>query len=76
MKGPKLKELEQIPGVGKKIAQYMRNIGTTYIDDFKVQSAEELYHRLCDFLLGPRWLTEVRVARCTMPRIANMSRGY
>jgi len=46
-------ELEQIPGVGKSIAQDMSNIGINSIDDLKGQKAEVLYQKLCDFKPAP-----------------------
>ncbi len=46
-------QLEQIPGVGKKIAHYMRSIGINCVEDLKDQKAEQLYQRLCDFKASP-----------------------
>ena len=45
--------LEQIPGVGENIAQDMRNIDISSIDDLKGKKAEDLYQRLCDFKASP-----------------------
>ena len=42
-------ELEQIPGVGKAIAGYMRDIGITSVDDLRGREAEDLYQQLCDY---------------------------
>jgi len=53
MKQATAKQLEQIPGVGKSIAQYMRNIGIESVDDLKGQNAEKLYQKLCDFKASP-----------------------
>lgn len=39
-----IKELMQIPGVGKSIANDLLNIGITSIAQLKNQSPEELYH--------------------------------
>ena len=39
-----LKELMQIPGVGKSIANDLINIGITKVSQLKNQSPEELYH--------------------------------
>jgi len=48
-----MNNLEQIPGVGKKIAQTMLNIDINSIDDLKGKSPEELYQKLCDFKASP-----------------------
>ncbi len=40
-------ELEQIPGVGKSIAQDLQNLGIQSIQDLKDQDPEALYQRLC-----------------------------
>ena len=40
MESSSLQELEQIPGVGKTIAQDMQNIGIHSIDDLKGRQAE------------------------------------
>jgi len=53
MESSSLQELEQIPGVGKTIAQDMQNIGIHSIDDLKGQQAEQLYDRLCEFKASP-----------------------
>ena len=45
--------LEQIPGVGENIAQDMRNIDISSIDDLKGKKAEDLYQKLCDFKASP-----------------------
>lgn len=47
------KNLEQIPGVGKNIAQDLLNIDINTIDDLKGRKAEELYQKLCDFKASP-----------------------
>jgi len=41
-------ELQKIPGVGKSIAQDLRNLGIDSIQDLKDKDPEELYIRLCD----------------------------
>ena len=40
-----LKNLMQIPGVGKSIAQDLINIGVKSVDDLKGRSPDELYNR-------------------------------
>jgi hypothetical protein len=42
-----IKELQQIPGVGKAISQDMWQMGLHSVDDLKEQDPEELYERLC-----------------------------
>lgn len=49
----KASELESIPGVGPKVAGYMRDIGINSVNDLKGQNAEELYDKLCDFQASP-----------------------
>ncbi len=38
-------ELQQIPGVGKSIAQDLRNIGIQSISDLKGKNPEKLYNK-------------------------------
>lgn len=40
-----LKNLMQIPGVGKSIAQDLINIGVESVDDLKGRSPDDLYNR-------------------------------
>ena len=40
-------ELEEIPGVGKKFAGYLRGLGFRTADDLINKSPEELYTKLC-----------------------------
>ena len=47
------KDLERIPGIGKSIAQDLRDIGIASVDDLKGQDPEWLYQRLCDFKASP-----------------------
>jgi len=42
-KKTQLKELQQIPGVGKSIAEDLYNIGIKKIEDLKGKDPEELY---------------------------------
>ncbi|WP_321429929.1 helix-hairpin-helix domain-containing protein [uncultured Methanolobus sp.] len=43
------KELMVIPGVGKKIADDLCNLGIRSISDLKNRDPEKLYQQLCDF---------------------------
>lgn len=44
-----LKQFQQIPGVGKIIAQDFWNIGLRSLDDLKDANAAILYKKLCEF---------------------------
>ena len=55
----KLKLFQEIPGVGKTIAQDFLNIGLCSMDDLKTADPEELYMRLCAF-------QEQKVDRCML----------
>jgi hypothetical protein len=41
-------ELQKIPGVGKRIAQDLRNLGIDSVRDLKDKDPEKLYLQLCD----------------------------
>jgi hypothetical protein len=43
-----LKKLQQIPGVGKKIAKYMWDLGIKSINDLRDKNPEHLYEQLCE----------------------------
>lgn len=43
------KELIVIPGVGKKIANDLWNLGIRSVSNLKNRDPEELYQQLCDF---------------------------
>ena len=42
-----LKELQQIPGVGKSIAQDLYDLGIRSIADLKSKNPEKMYDQLC-----------------------------
>ncbi len=42
-----LRDLKQIPGVGKKIAEDLWNLGYRSVQDLEDQDPEELYIKLC-----------------------------
>jgi hypothetical protein len=52
-------ELEQIPGVGESIAQDLRHLGITSVEQLKGKDPERLYRKLCGFKASP-------VDRCTL----------
>jgi len=47
MKQTVFNELEQIPGVGRKVARDLWGLGVCSVQDLKGQDPEELYFRLC-----------------------------
>ena len=65
------KNLEQIPGVGKKTADDMRNIGIDSTNDLKGRSPEELYEKLCDFKAAPVDRCMLYVFRCAVYYASN-----
>lgn len=71
MKQSSLKDLEQIPGVGKKIAQDMRNIGIHSLSQLEGQDPEQLYQKLCDFKAGPVDRCMLYVLRCAVYYASN-----
>ena len=66
-----LRELEQIPGVGKSIAQDMWDIGIHSVDALKGQKAEQLYQRLCNFKASPVDRCMLYVFRCAVYYASN-----
>ena len=59
MKPSVLKELRQIPGVGRTIAEDLWNLGFRSIPELKDQDPEELYRQLCAY-------QGVQVDRCML----------
>ncbi len=47
MKKSALSELQQIPGVGKKISENLWNLGFRSVRDLKDKDPEKLYNKLC-----------------------------
>jgi hypothetical protein len=64
-------DLEQIPGVGKSIAQDMRNIGINSVSQLKDSDPGDLYHELCDFKAGPVDRCMLYVLRCAVYYASN-----
>ena len=60
------RELEEIPGVGRKVAQYMRNIGINRVEDLKGKEADKLYAKLCKFTASPVDRCMLYVFRCAI----------
>ena len=66
MKQKPSNQLEQIPGVGEKIAEYMQNVGVNSVDDLKGKKPEQLYQRLCDFQASTVDRCMLYVFRCAI----------
>ena len=71
MKQLSSKELEQIPGVGNRIAQEMQNIGIYSIDQLKDQNPQKLYQKLCDINASPPDRCMLYVLRCAVYYASN-----
>ena len=65
------KDLEQIPGVGKKIAQEMQNIGIGSVGQLKGKQPEKLYQKLIDFKAAPVDRCMLYVLRCAVYYASN-----
>jgi len=65
------KDLEQIPGVGKQIAQDMTNIGIHSVGQLKNRNPEKLYQKLCDFKASPVDRCMLYVLRCAVYYASN-----
>ena len=63
--------LEQIPGVGKAIAQDIHNIGIRSVGQLKGQDPEKLYQKLCDFKASPVDRCMLYVLRCAVYYASN-----
>ena len=63
--------LEQIPGVGKRIAQEMQNIGIRSINQLKGKQPEKLYQKLIDFKAAPVDRCMLYVLRCAVYYASN-----
>ena len=64
-------ELEQIPGVGKSIAEDLHHLGITAIDQLKGKDPEKLYRKLCDFNASPVDRCMLYVLRCAVYYASN-----
>ena len=71
MKQPSLKDLEQIPGIGKSIAQDLRNIGIRSVDELKGKKPDKLYKKLCNFKASPVDRCMLYVLRCAVYYASN-----
>ena len=74
MKQLSTKSLERIPGVGKKIAQEMQNIGIRSIDQLKDKNPQKLYEKLCEVKASPPDRCLLYVLRCAVYYASNTER--
>ena len=61
-----LRELRQIPGVGKSIAQDLWNIGIRHIADLRGADPDDLYARICAYQGAPVDRCMLYVCRCAV----------
>jgi recombinational DNA repair protein RecR len=66
-----LEQLEQIPGVGKSVAQDMRNIGIYSVSQLENQDPEKLYQKLCSFKASPVDRCMLYILRCAVYYASN-----
>ncbi len=64
-------DLEQIPGIGKSIAQDLRDIGIGSVDELKGKKADQLYKKVCDFKASPVDRCMLYVIRCAIYYASN-----
>ncbi len=65
------KELEEIPGVGQKTADYLQKLGIQSVLDLKDKSPEELYVKLCALEGKHVDRCELYVLRCAVYYASN-----
>jgi hypothetical protein len=65
------KRLEQIPGVGKKIAFYLQDIGISCVCDLDGKNPEKLFQKLCDYKTSPVDRCMLYVLRCAVYYASN-----
>ncbi len=59
-------ELEQIPGVGKSVAEDLHRLGITSVQQLKGKDPEKLYCKLCHFHASPVDRCMLYVFRCAV----------
>jgi hypothetical protein len=64
-------QLEEIPGIGKVIAQHLRDIGINSVEQLKRKDPEKLYKRLCKFKASPVDKCMLYVLRCAVYYASN-----
>jgi hypothetical protein len=65
------KQLEQIPGVGEKIAGSLHEIGIRNTGDLKGKNPEKLYQKLCRYKANPVDKCMLYVLRCAVYYASN-----
>ena len=65
-KAKALKDLQQIPGIGKSLSQMLYNIGISSASQLKNKSPEKLYRKLCDYQASPVDRCVLYVFRCAV----------
>jgi hypothetical protein len=63
--------LEEIPCVGKAIAQHLRDIGIHSVGQLKRKDPEKLYKKLCEFKASPVDKCMLYVLRCAVYYASN-----
>lgn len=61
-----LKELQEIPGVGVRVAEDLWNLGVRSIEDLRNENPEILYEDLCDIQGGTVDRCMLYVLRCAV----------
>jgi len=61
-----IKDLQQIPGIGKSLSQMLYNIGISSTSQLKNKNPEKLYHKLCDYHPAPVDRCVLYVFRCAV----------
>jgi len=64
-------QLEQIPGIGERIASALCDIGIHNVEQLKGGNPEELYRKLCDFRAEPVDRCMLYVLRCAVYYASN-----
>ena len=59
-------DLRRIPGVGKSIAQDLRDLGVTRVDDLRNRDPQALYDELCQLRGAPIDRCMLYVFRCAV----------
>ena len=59
-----IKNLQQIPGIGKSLSQMLYNIGISSTSQLKNKSPEKLYRKLCNYHPSPVDRCVLYVFRC------------
>jgi hypothetical protein len=62
----KIDGLQQIPGIGERIAHDLNAIGIKFPADLKNQNPEKVYKRLCNFKASPVDRCMLYVLRCAV----------